>query len=147
MVLSKLVNTVTYSIQRLYHLDGAMLKVLKCVNCLFFFLGQHIPNFIVNIQTTGQRIVVSDIQDSFHFLRYKRQENQLVIFADDTCPRWLTCSCLLDYNTVAGADKFGNVTVVRNMQLFSFTRGRIYLYLGTSTIFWYIWLKSFVLNP
>lgn len=27
--------------------------------------------------------------------------------------RWLTCCCYLDYDTVAGADKFGNVFVVR----------------------------------
>ena len=61
----------------------------------------------------GSRIVVSDIQESFHFVRYKRQENQLIIFADDTNPRWLTAACYLDYGTMAGADKFGNVAVVR----------------------------------
>ncbi len=27
--------------------------------------------------------------------------------------RWSTCSCVLDYNTVAAGDKFGNVAVVR----------------------------------
>ena len=26
--------------------------------------------------------------------------------------RWMTCQCLLDFNTMAGADKFGNVFVV-----------------------------------
>lgn len=62
----------------------------------------------------GQRVIVGDIQDSFHFVRYKRQENQLIVFADDTNPRWITCSTMLDYNTVAGADKFGNVAVVSN---------------------------------
>lgn len=60
----------------------------------------------------GNRIVVGDIQDSFHFVRYKRQENQLIVFADDTNPRWITSSCMLDYNTMAGADKFGNISVV-----------------------------------
>ena len=67
---------------------------------------------IVTIHTMGNRIVVSDLQESFHFLRYRRQENQLVIFADDTNPRWLTCACMLDYSTMAGADKFGNVAMV-----------------------------------
>ena len=61
----------------------------------------------------GNRIVVSDIQESFHFVRYRRQENQLIIFADDTNPRWLTAACMLDYDTMAGADKFGNVNVIR----------------------------------
>lgn len=75
-------------------------------------LFQHIPNFIVGIHTMGNRVIVADIQESFHFVRYKRAENQLIIFSDDTNPRWITASCLLDYDTVAGADKFGNVTVV-----------------------------------
>ena len=60
----------------------------------------------------GNRIVVSDVQESFNFVKYKRQENQLIIFADDTVPRWLTCGTMLDYNTMAGADKFGNVCIV-----------------------------------
>jgi splicing factor 3B subunit 3 len=60
----------------------------------------------------GNRIVVADVQESFHFVRYRRTENQLIIFADDTNSRWITSSCLLDYDTVAGADKFGNITVV-----------------------------------
>ena len=60
----------------------------------------------------GNRIVVSDIQESFHFVRYKRQENQLIIFADDTNPKWITCASMLDYDTMAGADKFGNICVV-----------------------------------
>lgn len=64
------------------------------------------------IHTVGNRIIASDVQDSFHFVRYKRQENQLIVFADDTNPRWITASCSLDYNTVAGADKFGNITIV-----------------------------------
>lgn len=77
---------------------------------MFFF--QHIPNFITSIHTMGDRIIVGDIQESFHFIRYKKHENQLIIFADDTSPRWITCSTLLDYDTIAGADKFGNIAVV-----------------------------------
>jgi len=73
---------------------------------------QHIPNCIVAIHTMGNRIVVSDSQDSFHFIRYKRTENQLIVFADDTNQRWITTACLVDYDTIAGADKFGNITVV-----------------------------------
>jgi len=68
---------------------------------------------IMTIHTLGNRVVVGDVQESFHFLRYKRPENQLVIFCDDTNPRWVTCSSLLDYNSVAGADKFGNISIIR----------------------------------
>ena len=91
-------------------------SVLCCmnfhVNNGMFLYFQHIPNNIVSIHTMGSRIVVTDVQESFHFVRYKRQENQLIIFADDTNPRWITCACMLDYDTMAGADKFGNIAVV-----------------------------------
>lgn len=37
----------------------------------------------------------------------------MVSFADDTQPRWVTCSTMVDYNTVAAADRFGNIFVNR----------------------------------
>lgn len=77
-----------------------------------FPLNQHIANYVCGIQTIGHRVIVSDVQESFIWVRYKRNENQLIIFADDTHPRWVTTACLLDYDTVAGADKFGNICVV-----------------------------------
>lgn len=90
---------------RIYEL-GKKKLLRKCEN-------KHIPNLIVAIHTMGSRIVVSDVQESFHFVKYKRQENQLIIFADDVNPRWITSACLLDYDTMAGSDKFGNVCIVR----------------------------------
>lgn len=50
---------------------------------------------------------------SFHYVKYRRDENQLYTFADDSCPRWLTSSLHIDFDTMAGADKFGNVYVMR----------------------------------
>jgi len=47
----------------------------------------------------GSRIVVSDIQESFHFVKYKARENHLVIFADDVNPRYLLI-CLFNSYTV-----------------------------------------------
>ncbi|XP_071784938.1 splicing factor 3B subunit 3-like [Asterias amurensis] len=93
---------------RIYDL-GKKKMLRKCEN-------KHIPNFIVNIQTTGQRIIVSDVQESLHFVRYKRHENQMVIFADDTHPRWVTAMACMDYDTVAVADKFGNLSIIRLIQ-------------------------------
>ena len=52
-------------------------------------------------------------QESVHWVKYRRGENQLVTFADDTTPRWVTTTCTLDYSTVAIADKFGNLSLVR----------------------------------
>ncbi|XP_076331994.1 splicing factor 3B subunit 3-like [Tachypleus tridentatus] len=90
---------------RIYDL-GKKKMLRKCEN-------KYIPNFIVTIHAMGNRVIVGDTQDSFQFLRYKRQENQLIVFADDTNPRWVTTATLLDYDTIAGADKFGNMVMIR----------------------------------
>jgi splicing factor 3B subunit 3 len=50
---------------------------------------------------------------SFHFCKYRRDENQLYIFADDSVPRWLTSSYHVDFDSMAGADKFGNIYFAR----------------------------------
>ncbi|KAJ6317587.1 hypothetical protein OIU76_013181 [Salix suchowensis] len=93
------------SVLRLYDL-GKKRLLRKCENKLF-------PNSIVSIHTYRDRIYVGDIQESFHFCKYRRDENQLYIFADDSVPRWLTASYHVDFDTMAGADKFGNVYFVR----------------------------------
>ena len=67
---------------------------------------------VVGIQTMGQRIYVSDVQESIHFVRHKQHENQLIIFADDLSQRFVTATCLIDYDTLAVADKFGTIAVV-----------------------------------
>jgi splicing factor 3B subunit 3 len=90
---------------RIYDL-GKKKLLRKCEN-------KHIPNNIVNIQTRGHRVFVSDVQESVYFVRYKRNDNQLIIFADDTFPRWITATTMLDYDTIALADKFGNLAVLR----------------------------------
>lgn len=92
-------------ILRIYDL-GKKKLLRKCEN-------KHIPNQIVNIQSMGQRLYVSDVQESVFFIRYKRAENQIIIFADDTHPRWVTATTLLDYDTIAVGDKFGNLSVLR----------------------------------
>jgi splicing factor 3B subunit 3 len=71
------------------------------------------PNHIVTLHTQGNRVVAGDVQDSFHFFSYKHTDNQLYLFADDSIPRWITCGVQLDYDTMCGADKFGNVFVGR----------------------------------
>lgn len=92
-------------ILRIYDL-GKKKLLRKCEN-------KHIPYQIVNIQAMGHRVYASDVQESVFFIRYKRAENQLIIFADDTHPRWVTATTLLDYDTIAIADKFGNMSVQR----------------------------------
>ncbi|KAI0977856.1 hypothetical protein GJ496_000285 [Pomphorhynchus laevis] len=72
-----------------------------------------IPTQVSNIYSLGGRVIVSDLQESVHFLKYKRAENQLVIFSDDTNPRHVTALVPLDYSTVAVSDKFGTISVLR----------------------------------
>lgn len=64
---------------RIYDI-GKKKMLRKCEN-------KHLPNLIVDIQTMGNRVYVSDVQEAVHFVRYKAVENQLVIFADETCQR------------------------------------------------------------
>ena len=68
---------------------------------------------ITTLNTQGSRIIVCDMQESIIYAVYKPPENRLLLFADDTQPRWTTASTMVDYMTVAGGDKFGNVFVNR----------------------------------
>lgn len=90
---------------RVYDL-GKRKLLKKCEN-------KHLPSFIVDIKTQGHRIMVGDIQESIFWVRYRKNENQLVVFADDSQSRWVTTQCPLDWNTVAVGDKFGNIVIQR----------------------------------
>eukprot|EP00301_Raphidiophrys_heterophryoidea_P027109 c9493_g1_i1.p1 GENE.c9493_g1_i1~~c9493_g1_i1.p1 ORF type:complete len:1229 (+),score=405.94 c9493_g1_i1:73-3759(+) len=88
------------NVLRIYDM-GKRKLLRKCENKSF-------PNTIVRIHTEHSRIVVGDMCESFFFCKYRKDTNSLHVFADDTFPRWLSASCQLDLDTVAGADKFGN---------------------------------------
>ncbi|KAI9278854.1 CPSF A subunit region-domain-containing protein [Phascolomyces articulosus] len=75
--------------------------------------SKSIPNAVVSMHTQGDRIIATDIQESVHYFVYKHQDNRLIVFADDTTPRWTTASAMVDYDTVVGGDKFGNFWVNR----------------------------------
>lgn len=74
---------------------------------------QATPNLVTGLQTQGSRIVVSDVQESVVYVVYKYQENKLIPFADDAVARWTTSTAMVDYETVAGGDKFGNIWLLR----------------------------------
>lgn len=90
---------------RMYDL-GKKKLLKKCENKSF-------PTCITHIEQYEDRIYVSDMAESVHFVKFRRLEQTLSIFADDTVPRWSTASCLVDYDTVAGADKFGSIYILR----------------------------------
>ncbi|ODQ77704.1 hypothetical protein BABINDRAFT_41141 [Babjeviella inositovora NRRL Y-12698] len=68
---------------------------------------------IVKLATQGMRVIVGDVRQSVTFCVYRPRENAFVAFADDTIARNTTAMTMLDYDTVIGGDKFGNVWVVR----------------------------------
>eukprot|EP00211_Chloroparvula_japonica_P000395 CAMPEP_0119132890 /NCGR_PEP_ID=MMETSP1310-20130426/12524_1 /TAXON_ID=464262 /ORGANISM="Genus nov. species nov., Strain RCC2339" /LENGTH=1215 /DNA_ID=CAMNT_0007123557 /DNA_START=66 /DNA_END=3713 /DNA_ORIENTATION=+ len=90
---------------RVYDL-GKKKLLLKCEN-------RNIPHAVRRIKVLANRIYVLDMSTSIHFVHYARSENRLDIVADDFVPHWMTSGDVLDYDTVAGGDKFGNFFVVR----------------------------------
>lgn len=91
---------------RLYEMGKKQL-LRKCENSSF-------PTAIVTLNTQGSRIIVGDMQESIFYVAYKSvPSRQLLIFADDSQPRWITATAMVDYETVACGDKFGNIFVNR----------------------------------
>ena len=84
-------------------------------------LVQTFATLITSLSTQGSRIIVGDIQESIHYAVYKAPENRLLVFADDTSPRWITSMAMVDYSTVAAGDKFGNIFINRLPQSISDT--------------------------
>ncbi len=74
---------------------------------------QVLPSLVHSIQVSGDRVYVGDLTESILFLKYKRAENALVVFADDYSSRYITATAFVDHSTIAGADKFGNVFLLR----------------------------------
>ena len=73
----------------------------------------RLPTHISALSVMGDRIYVGDAQESLFYMKYKKAENQLYIYADDSTSRHISCTLQLDYDTVCGADKFGNIFIAR----------------------------------
>lgn len=72
-----------------------------------------LPTYVKTIQTVGDRAYVGDMMQSVQIVRYDTASNRLVLIANDASPRPIVCQELLDWNTVAVGDKFGNISVLR----------------------------------
>ncbi|GAA5822982.1 hypothetical protein JCM11251_004445 [Rhodosporidiobolus azoricus] len=75
--------------------------------------NKSFSTMIMTLNTQGSRLVVGDAQESLYWAVYKAPENRLLVFADDTASRWTTSSTMVDYETIAAGDKFGNIFVNR----------------------------------
>ncbi|KAG9257326.1 CPSF A subunit region-domain-containing protein [Emericellopsis atlantica] len=78
--------------------------------------AEVVPQQIVSLNTQGNRIIVGDVQQGITYVVYKPATNKLIPYVDDTLSRWTTCSTMVDYESVAGGDKFGNMFIVRSPQ-------------------------------
>jgi len=90
---------------RIYDL-GKKKLLRKCEN-------KNFPTSVQAIHVMGDRIFVSDMCESFFLVRYNKTDKLLEIFADTDVPRYITCSTLVDFDTVVAGDKFGNIWVGR----------------------------------
>ena len=77
------------------------------------FDNRNFTSNIVQIRCEDNRIYVGDTSESIHVLKFKPDQGQLYIFADDVINRYITNFCMLDEDTVAGVDKFENFFVNR----------------------------------
>jgi splicing factor 3B subunit 3 len=96
--------------------DCGMRSLLRKAQAL-----QCVSTRITDLKTQGSRIIVSDQSQSITFVVHKDMvhPNRLIAFADDSVPRYTTCTDMVDYDTVVGGDKFGNLWLVRCPQKIS----------------------------
>ncbi len=106
----------------LVHFQGRLLVGVGCIVRLYEMGKRQLlkkcelrgfPTMVKTLQAAGDRAFVGDMMQSIHFIRYDATSNKLVLVARDQSPRPVTCQELLDINTVAVGDKFGNVSILR----------------------------------
>jgi splicing factor 3B subunit 3 len=85
----------------------SLLRKAQTPNC--------VPTRIIELKTQGSRLIVADQSQSITYVVHKDlvHPNRLIPFADDTVPRWTTSIEMVDYDTVVGGDKFGNLWMLR----------------------------------
>ncbi|KAF5628518.1 pre-mRNA-splicing factor rse-1 [Fusarium sp. NRRL 25303] len=71
------------------------------------------PQLIVSLNIHGDRIVVGDLQQGVTMVTFDHEHQKVIPFVDDTVARWTTCTSMIDYESVIGGDKFGNLWIVR----------------------------------
>lgn len=72
-----------------------------------------LPTMVKTLRAAGDRAFVGDMMQSVQFVRYDAISNRIFLVAKDPSLRPIACQELLDINTVAVGDKFGNVSILR----------------------------------
>lgn len=72
-----------------------------------------VQNVVTSLKVQGRRIAVGDRSESVTYVVHKPKTRELFRIADDAVPRWMTSLDFVDYDTVMGGDKFGNLFLLR----------------------------------
>ena len=75
--------------------------------------SRTLPRFISYVNSSGVRLIVGDMTESYIFLKYDKASEVITPFCDDCTPRFPLSSLLLDRSTIATGDRFGNFTILR----------------------------------
>jgi splicing factor 3B subunit 3 len=67
----------------------------------------------VGVPEESTRVLIGDGRFGTFFVQYDSLQNVFVTFADEVVARNLTTACALDFDTVVGSDKFGNIHTCR----------------------------------
>jgi splicing factor 3B subunit 3 len=93
---------------------GGDLRMYECGRGRLLRKSQcKLPTPAVSIKTQGLRIYVATARDSHTLVLYRPDSNSLIPIADDPLPRGITADTLVDYDTLAGSDRFGNFFINR----------------------------------
>lgn len=93
--------------------DTLMVMKIGKMKLLKKSCSKSFPHCITFITSFGTRIIVGDSAESFHFVKFDRDEDILSIFADDMVSRHPLCAIGLDRSTVCCGDKFGSFCILR----------------------------------
>ncbi|GMH98623.1 hypothetical protein TrVE_jg11947 [Triparma verrucosa] len=69
---------------------------------------------VKTLAAAGDRIYVGTLGESIKIMKFDATRQQLNLVCQDAVPRNITAMCVLDINTVAAGDRFGNVVVLRS---------------------------------
>lgn len=68
---------------------------------------------IVSLESQGNRVVVGDLRSSVTLCLFDKGSNTFLPFVDDCLTRYITSMTMVDYDTIIGGDKFGNLFMLR----------------------------------
>ena len=71
------------------------------------------PTMVNSLGVIRNRIYGGDASEGFQFVKYRASDRTMYVFAENVTSHYLTSSCIIDYDTMAGGDKFGNLLISR----------------------------------